>query len=353
MRNFWCEIDLDQLDKNIEIMRKTTDKRIMAVVKANAYGLGIEEFTSVIDDKVDCFGVSNVEEAARVKSDKDILILYPVLSDEDIDSLRDNYVLTVDNEELLEKLAATGKDYRVHIFVDTGMNRFGVKPSKLPEYIELIKSKYTNIEIEGIYTHLHHTTDEAYTKNQIELFKSAVMPYASSVKYIHMFSSNGFLKYGSQYDFDNMIRLGNLMYGYDALSYGYKRIFSYKAKAIRCYDVEKGEHIGYGCYFKAKDKVRVGILDVGYADDFFCFRRRKSSMIRDVLKTIYQHFKYYSGIFYKGTTVRIIGTPNLNFTLVNMDGIEDDAVFSIDMNPLTGDNTIPKKWRRGEEYVQL
>jgi alanine racemase len=353
MRNLWCEIDVDRIEENIKKIRENTDKKLMAVIKAGAYGFGIEEISSLIDESVDFFAVSNVEEARRVKSQRDILILYPVMSEWDIENIRDNFILTLDEPQIFEKLKASGKNFRAHIYVDTGMNRFGVKPENLKEFIELIEKDYPEITIEGLYTHLHNTKDEAYTLRQIEVFEKIAEQYREKVKYIHLLNSNGFVKYNSKCCFDNVVRVGNLIYGYDAAAYGYRKIYSYKAEPLRVYTVNTGEYIGYGCYYRAKKPVRVGILDMGYIDNFNCSRNIKNNIFYDIAKTIYYHFKYYSGIFYKGRMVHIIGKPNMNFTLVDMEGMEDNAVLDIDMSSITADSSIPKRFRRGENYVQF
>jgi alanine racemase len=353
MRNFWCEINLDNIEHNINKIKETTDKKIIGVVKANAYGLGIEDITKILDDKVDAFAVSNMDEALKVQSSKDILILYPVIEDEDTEHIKDNFILTVDNMDMLEKLKATGREYRVHIYVDTGMNRFGVKPYEVRGFIEDIKRKYEFIKIEGMYTHLHNTGDEAYTIKQIESFRTVVEEYKNEIKNIHLLNTNGFLKYNSKVDFDNMIRVGNLLYGYNSTGYGYKKVFSYKAKAIRAYNLTKGQTIGYGNSYTAKDDIKVGILDVGFIDKLGCVLENKSNIFRDIMKAVYHHVKYVSGISYNGRIIRVLGKPNMNFTLINMSGIEEDAVFNIDLPSVIADSSIPKKYRKGDSYVSI
>ena len=353
MRKLWCEIDIDKIEGNIKKIRETTDKKLMAVVKAGAYGCGIEEMSTILDGMVDFFAASSVQEALKVKSSKDVLILYPVIDNEDIESIKDNFVLTVDDAALLDILKESDSEFRVHIYVDTGMNRFGVKPEKLDEFVELIDRDYPKIKIEGIYTHLHNTRNEAYTLKQIEVFKKIAQQYQNRVKYIHILNSSGFLKYNSICSFDNVIRAGNLLYGYDAGEYGYKKIFSYKAEPLRVYTVNTGEYIGYGCHYKTTKPTRVGILDIGYIDNFSCSRDVKNNVFYDIAKTIYYHFKYYSGIFYKGRTIHIIGKPNLNFTLIDMEDMDEQSTFDIAMTSMTADSSIPKKYRKGDSYVQL
>jgi alanine racemase len=150
-----------------------------------------------------------------------------------------------------------------------------------------------------------------------------------------------------------MIRVGNLLYGYNSTGYGYKKVFSYKAKAIRVYSLNKGQTIGYGNSYTAKDDIKVGILDVGFIDKLDCVLENKSNIFRDIMKAVYHHVKYVSGISYNGRIIRVLGKPNMNFTLINMSGIEEDAVFNIDLPSVIADSSIPKKYRKGDSYVSI
>lgn len=92
MNNFWCEVYLDRLEANIKKIRCSTSKKIMVVIKGNAYGLGIEKISEFLDDKVDSFATAYLQEAQKVKSSKDILILTPEFKTEDFENMKDNYV---------------------------------------------------------------------------------------------------------------------------------------------------------------------------------------------------------------------------------------------------------------------
>ncbi len=353
MRNFWCEINIDNVEHNIKKIREKTNKKLMAVVKGNAYGLGIEGMTLILDDLVDGFAVSNIEEALQVKSNKDILILYPELGEDDIDLIKDNFIITVDNRIILDKLEASGREYRVHIYVDTGMNRFGVKPYELRGFIEDIKRKYKNIIIHGIYTHLQNTGNNDYTKKQIESFRNTITDYIGEIENIHILNSNGFLMYNENADFDNWVRLGNVLYGYNSIGYGYRKVFSYNAKAIRVYDLKQGETIGYGNSYRGRKNIKVGILDVGFIDKLGCVLESKGNIFRDIAKAVYHHVKYHSGINFNGRIIRILGKPNMNFTLIDVSGIEENAVFNIELPSVIADSSIPKKYRKGDSYVSI
>lgn len=351
MRNFFCEVDLDNLEFNIKKIKENTDKKIIAVVKGDAYGFGIEGITAFLDSYVDAFAVVTMEEALRVKSGKDVLILNPVLSADDIQKLKDNFIVSVDDTCLPEMLKAAGKNVRAHVYVDTGMNRFGVKPEELDSLIKKLNKDYPNVKVSGIYTHLHNTKDRDYTLKQIEKFKDAVKPYSGLE--IHLLNSPGFLNYNDVVDFGTAIRIGNIIYGYDAEALGYKKIYSYKAIPVRTYEVKKGEYVGYGNLYRAKENDKVSILDFGNIDNFDCFKNIKHNIFYDILKVIYHHVKGRSGITYNGRDVKIIGKSNMNFTLIKNEGFPDDAVFDIDMNPIYADTSIPKKYRKGDKYVQF
>jgi len=339
----WCEVDLHAIAENIEQIRKKTDKKIFAVVKCNAYGLGIEAITDFLNDKADGFVVSDIDEALKVKSKKPVLILQPQISDKDIPKIMDNFVLTIDDASQLEKLK--DRPYTVHIFVDTGMHRFGVKPEHVDGLIDKIKEDYPNIAIDGIYTHLHHPLDKKYTRKQLATFEKVVEKHRSTFANIHVLNSAGFLNY-NDISFDNCIRVGNLLYGTCGPKYGFKKVYSYKTKIISTSIVDKNEFIGYGNRYKTKKKTQIGILGVGFIHGFNCSKNLKLGFFSCLARTVYHAFKREPLVFYKGKPVEILGECSMNFTTVNLDGITIDghSVFDIQLSSVLADGTIPKKY---------
>ena len=343
LTNLWCEIDLAAMAANIDRIRKSTDKKIIAVVKCNAYGLGIEKITGFLDDKVDGFAVSDIDEALKVRSKKPVLILLPGIADEDIQKVKDNFILTIDNAETLEKLK--GKPYTVHILVNTGMNRFGAELKDVDELITMIEDNYPNIAIDGIYTHLSHTGDSKYTMRQIESFRNTVRnhPY---IRNVHVLNSAGFLKFNeADKGYGNCIRVGNLIYGSGADKYGYKKVYSYKARLLSFYEVGKNQYIGYGNRYKTKKRTRVGIVNAGFVHGFSCSRNSGKGLLYSLALAFYRHFKKEELIFYKGKPVEIIGKC-MNYTILNLDNIPADnkTVFDIILSPILADAAIPKKY---------
>lgn len=352
MKNFWCEVYLDKIEHNLNLIKKfTEDKKIIAVVKGNAYGLGIEEITEFLDPMVDFFAVADMEEAKRVQSSKEILLLSPLVTLDDFNTDMNNIIYTLDSEELLSQL---DKDIEVkaHIYVDTGMNRMGIKPEKLDEMIELIEKEFNNITIDGIYTHLHNTKNKKYTLKQIEKFKKCTEKYIGTIPHIHCLNSSGTLKeeYRALSSFTNTVRTGNLLYGYDGLSQGFKKAYGYFAKPVNKYFVKKGEYIGYGCAAKAKKDMHIGILGFGNIEHFGFNKDVKHNIFYDLLKVVYNHMKFRPVLFTEGRGVKILGRVNMNTTLIDLTGASLDNMIRVDISPILADSLVKKLYiKQGDE----
>lgn len=344
MRNFWCEVNLKKLEDNINKIKSRTDKKIMAVVKGNCYGLGLERIVEFLEDKVDCFATAYIEEAMKINTNKDILVLTPNLEYENIKNIKENVILSVDDYEDLFNIAKLNRLVRVHIYVNTGMNRFGIKPDDLNKFIDDIRKSGMSIEIDGIYTHLHNTGNKKYTLNQIKLFEEAVLKYRMEIPNIHVLNSGGFLKFNEACDFDNMIRVGAILFGYQGLNKGFKKIYQYKAIPISSYLVEKGQYIGYDNRYKAKKNMIVGVLDFGYSDKFYYADTIWDNKVFNLLGRVYFKNRYQNSITYKGKKVKIIGSTNMNYNLIDMEDIPEDAVLDVDISSIAADNSIDKKY---------
>lgn len=345
MKKFWCEVSLEKLQNNLDIIRKNTEGKLMAVVKGNAYGLGIEGITEFLKDKVDYFAVSDLSEVERVRGDKEILLLSPLVDKEDFKDPRENLIYTIDNEDVLEYI---DKDlnYKVHLYIDTGMNRMGIKPEELDKIFKRIKEEFHNITVDGVYTHLHNTKNRKATLKQIKIFKEAVSKYIGIIPHIHCLNSSGFLneEYRKCCDFTNITRVGNILYGYDGQSIGLKKIFCYKAHIINTYKVKKGQRIGYGSTYKAKKHITLGILGFGNIEHFGFNKDVKHNIFYDFLKVVYNHLVKRPVIFSEGKGVEIIGKPNMNITIINAEGIDKDKELKVDITPILADSAVQKKY---------
>lgn len=345
MEKFWCEIDLNEIKKNIERIKNMTNKRFIAVVKANAYGLGIEGISQFIYNYVDFFAVDSVEEARRVFGDKEILLLNSLIDEEELLKLEDNIMLTIDNEEFLYKLD-TERNYKVQIYVDTGMNRMGIKPERVKKLMQTIESEFPNIKVCGMYTHLNCTQNKKYTIMQIRKFKDIAELYKDKIEYIHCLNSSGVLNkiYCEEAQFTNCIRIGNLMYGYIGKKYGFKRVYECKAKVINVCKIKKGEFVGYGNRYKTKRDIEVGIIKLGYADNCGIVVNRNKSWIYNIAKLFYRTFINKYILFYNGRGVEIIGGINMSNTLIHMNNIKPKDIVTVSISPIQLDSSVSRKY---------
>lgn len=344
---FWCDVNLKNIENNINVIQNLIgDKNLIAVVKGDAYGLGLKEIAKFIEDKVNIIAVGNIEESLELKEiKKDILILSPLCTKNDFYDERDNLILTLDNEAILEDLDKSIKK-RVHIYVDTGMNRMGIKPKRLDSFIERIKKEFPNLHIDGIYTHLHNAKDVDYTLKQISLFKSTVEKYKDDVRIIHCMASSAIINEALRKacDFTTGARAGNVLYGYIGFSNGIKKTYEYYAKPVNTYKVSKGQTVGYGCLFKADKDMEIGILECGNVHGVGVGREIKNNLFYDIFRMIYRRFKERNIIFNKNVPVKILGKVNMNVSIISMENCSKDSILNVDISPIISDSSIEKRY---------
>lgn len=250
------------------------DTKICAIVKADAYGHGIEGVASKIKDIVDFFGVADEKEASKVRnvSAKPILILNRISSANFAWAIQNCISLSVSSLKYLIQLNAVAKKLnhpvKIHLKINTGMNRLGLsKPSELKKILNYIKtSKF--IIFEGIYTHFFDSINLEQTEKQYQKFCNFLNLIDTKNIIVHASSSNAvFLN--KKYAFD-MVRLGILMYGYLDFNapFALKPAVKVTSKIVNVVKVKKGENVGYGSNFVAKNNMKVATVGIGYADGF-------------------------------------------------------------------------------------
>ncbi|MGL5575527.1 MAG: alanine racemase [Sarcina sp.] len=344
--NFWCEVYLNKLENNIEKIKKlTNNKKLIGVVKGDAYGLGLADIASFIEDKVDIIAVADMDEANKVSKEKDVLILSPLCQEDCFKNNRENLILSVDNVNILNTLNKEEK-YRIHIYLDTGMNRMGIKPIELDSFITKVKNEYPNIIIEGLYTHLHKAADEEYTLKQIGVFKNAVSKYINEIPLIHCLASSGIVndKLRSAAEFTTAVRAGNILYGYIGAGKGMQKIFDYYAKAVSVYEVKSGETVGYGAKFKANKDMTVGILPVGNVQGLGVTREIHKNIVYDVVRAFIRSFKERPIVYNERNPVHVLGKPNMNVTIIDFENYDKNSKFKLEMSPIISNSLVEKKY---------
>ena len=270
------EVDLDAFKHNVNQIQNYVGKnvKIMPVIKANAYGTWNNKLNNIID-MFDIVAVATVDEAVEIRNNgysKEIFILNQPYKDEIQKIVNYNITIGISSDSFLEEIGKLQDKIKVHIEIETGMERTGINPDRIIEFIKKVKN-YNNIEIEGIYTHLSSADfDDEYTKKQLKIFDDSVKiikEMVENIKYIHCSASNGILNYPNSYY--NLVRPGIILYGYKSYDkmlekINLKPICKLKAKITFLKEVPENTSIGYGRSFITTRKTKVATIPIGYAD---------------------------------------------------------------------------------------
>ncbi len=286
MRPIWAEINLDKVKSNSKEIRKYVgdDVMIMAIVKANGYGHGALPISLEIEDTVDMFGAAIMEEALQLREGgiaKPILILgYTRLVDYD-KVIEENIIQTIFSVTQVENLnrvaSVLGKIAKVHVKIDTGMNRLGFSDEDAT--LEIIKKidEMSNISLEGIFSHIANggSEDLSYSVKQINRFKifakkAEEVLGRSVVK--HLANSATLVEFKEAH-FD-MVRPGLMLFGSFSTEneninkLKLKKVMTLKGIITQIKEIGIGEPVSYTGSFITKRKTKVGVLPIGYADGF-------------------------------------------------------------------------------------
>jgi len=281
----WLEIDLDAVSHNIKTIRRIAGKNseIMAVVKANAYGHDAIEISRVaLESGATRLGVGALEEGIILRKagiEAPILVLGLTLEDQIDPLLFYDLVPTISDLQTVKALSQAvvkyKKNARIHIKIDTGMRRLGIKSERALDFIKRVK-KMNNIKIEGLYTHLAAADEEdkSYTKLQFARYKRVVNELEKEDIHVplkHMANSAAILDL--PYTYLDIVRPGITIYGLFPLPLAkrtikLKPVAKFKTKIIFIKKVDGGESIGYGRAYTTTKETTVATLPVGYADGY-------------------------------------------------------------------------------------
>ncbi len=327
----WCEISKKALRYNIEQIQKTVgeDVKIMAVVKANAYGHGALNISKIaIDFGAEYLGVSSFFEAKELR-DNDIkapiVILGFTPAKNYYDMVENDITVTICSLDVAHSLVTAArrlnKIAKVWIKVDTGLHRLGLNSGEVLFFIKKLQD-LPNIKVEGIFTHFADADniDLGYTKKQFINFKKMLdeledeginIPLKSAANTAGIFSL-------PESHFD-LVRPGLGLYGFDESNnegIDFKPILTFKTEVVQITEIEEGETVGYGREFKAKKPTQVATIAVGYGDGF----RRAP--------------KNWGEVLIAGQKAPLIGRVSMDQSAVDITGLKGDI-------------------RRGEEVVLL
>ena len=262
MERTWVEVSKDALKHNVTVIRGLVGRgtKIMAVVKANAYGHGLIGVAKVLTTTADWLGVFTAEDALALRKAK---IKAPIL------------VLgatTLDDIKWLAK-----HKFPVHIKVDTGLSRLGVSLEGLADFVRDIPK---NITIEGLYSHFadaENIKDRGFTLQQIANFKKAISimsEHKIAPLITHIAATDGMIMY-PEAEFD-MVRAGIAIYGVPPSRdfqnkfalLGLRPALSWKTRIVQLKSIPKGATVGYGRTETVSRPTRIALLPIGYWDGY-------------------------------------------------------------------------------------
>lgn len=325
----WCEIDLGAIQHNFSEVKKLVnkDKKIMSVVKADAYGHGVKYVAKQLEDiGTDWFAVSNLEEAIQLRKcniKKPILILgytpenmISKVSEYDISQTILSYEY---GKKVIEECKKKNIKIKVHFKIDTGMNRIGFTCRSNDEYgdsVKRIKELCESKELisEGIFTHFSSAddlSDSDYTKMQFNNFMEIVKKLESiGVKFglRHCCNSAGIINYPDMHL--DMVRAGIILYGLKPSNDISRNVhlipvMSLKTVVSQIKSLPKGASVSYCRKYVSDKEIRVATVPIGYADGYSTKFSNKSCML------------------VRGKRVKVIGRVCMDQLMLDVSDIDD------------------------------
>ncbi|MFA6321674.1 MAG: alanine racemase, partial [Candidatus Omnitrophota bacterium] len=319
-RPTWAEIDLKAIEHNCRQVKRLLGRNIniMAVVKANAYGHGIVEVSTVLEKiGVNYLGVATTDEAVRLREygiKTPILVLGSVLPDEVKVLVENDITLTLCSESLLDairKEAANGHQVKVHVKIDTGMGRIGIWHEEALNFIKNLAEE-KNIIIEGIYMHFSSVgRDDFFTNYQIESFEKLLERIEGfDIKIPLKHAANSIATVDFKRSHLNLVRPGFIIYGmYPKHTFPklikLKPVLSLKTRVAYIKETPPGRAISYGRSYITQKHTKIATLPIGYADGYM----RNLSNRAEVLV--------------RGRRAPVVGRVTMDQTMIDVGHIKD------------------------------
>ena len=261
------EVNLSAIKNNFASIKRLLkyNQKLCVVAKANCYGLGARRICEMFNDYADYFAVSSAKEFFEIKMfvTKPIIILDPVYNDVK-KLIKAGAELVISNkfslEKILKEVASVKEKAKVHIAINTGMNRFGFNSkNEIVEVVDIIK-KSQKIIISGVFSHYFDAKTQEFANLQYKKFFNVknfcVSKLDLNVVY-HLAGSDGILY---KNDFD-MVRAGMLLY----TDKSYQTI-TLKSNILELQTLRKNDTAGYGGIFRAEHNTKLAIVGIGYGD---------------------------------------------------------------------------------------
>ena len=252
----------NNLVSNIKNLKaRNVNSLVCVMVKANAYGVGLNIVVKTLSPFADFFGVANLVEAKQVKklTSKKVLIVGCLEHDA---NLNNAFSYTCNSLEDVQFLLKQNKVFNIHIKINSGMNRFGI--SNKQEFLNILKIiRKSKLRLEGLYTHF--ATDDDYVNEQFKIFKTYVKLAHKSNFYPLLHADNSSVNAKHNHNL-NMIRIGFDLY--NKSNENFKTVVEIKSKIVQMNNCSRGSLIGYNYRYVCPQNKQVAIIPIGYADGF-------------------------------------------------------------------------------------
>ncbi len=325
------EIDLRILSENFnKIKRVVAPAKVMPILKANAYGHGLVRVARLMQElKSDCIGVAVLEEGILLREQGitiPILVLGGIWGNQIPLFLKHDLTITASSLDKLNQIDEFASQMKtkakVHLKIDTGMERIGVHYYTAEKFLEsAIKCK--NIQIDGIYSHLANSElrDTTYTLIQLERFQEVLRffeKHSIEMPLRHIANSGAILQTPEAYL--DMVRPGIMLYGVypsneTAKTISVKPALMWKSLVVYFKIIKAGHPVGYGLTWKPKQDIRAVTVPLGYGDGYFRSMSHKAEVL------------------IRGKRYPVVGSISMDQIVVN---IENDSAFNGDEVILIG-----------------
>ena len=369
-------INKEDLRYNIEKIKEYAEKnlpddngkkvKIIAVVKANGYGLGIIEYSKfLIDNGIDFLAVSTIEEALKIRQagitekEAKILMLSSTAIKKEVKSLVDNDVIvTIGSKESAEVIQNIGqelnKKIKAHIKIDTGLGRYGFVYNNREEIIKTLKP-LKNIKIEGTFTHFSNAYyDDNYTKTQFDRFINCIETLKMNeieTGMLHVCNTSAFIKFPNMHL--NAVRIGSAFTGRISFnnSMGLRKIGYLKSNITEIKELPKNFYIGYSNAYKTKRNTKIAIVPTGYMDgvniqvgrDMFRPIDKLRYIVRDIKDAFKKQQIFVTINGQKCPILGMVGTCHVTIDITDKNiNIGDEVIFNANIKHV--DSSIKREW---------
>jgi len=372
-RDTWAEVDLDCIAENVISVKNHLPKtvEIIAVVKANAYGHGdVQVAETALAAGATYLAVAFMDEAIALRNkgiNAPILILGATRAEDVHIAAQHHITLTVFQKEWLQeaqKHLGLDEQLLLHIKIDTGMGRIGVRDSEELAAVEQFIEGDKRFNLEGIFTHFA-TADEldlTYFHEQLTRFENLISGLSKQPRLIHSSNSAAALRFPTAYF--NAVRIGITMYGLtpslemeEEIPFPLKEAFSLKSKLVHVKKVQKGDKISYGATYESQGEEWIGTIPIGYADGWIRKLQGQEVLVDGKRSPIVgricmdQCMVRLPSFVPIGTTVTLMGRQDNQLISVNEIAAKLETInYEV---PCIIANRVPRLYKKGGKIVDL